>query len=166
MAFKFPVPKDAPTAPSDRDMLNLLHKSEPPCLANSMAIFAGPSWGEFRGTLGQTRPRGISNNKRKKLEPQDSFTDQPDQIDYAEIFPNDKIILTFLSGNIVPLSYGTFTAQDAVTLLGPPSEVYTKSDNRLNIHNGTRHDEIDTGPLSQGTSLHPDLLTASPRVFL
>jgi len=78
---------------------------------------------------------------------------EDDILDFAEIFPNDKIVLTFQCGKIVSLGYAVFTAQDAVTLLGPPSEVYTKSDNRLSIHNGhTRHDEIDeTGPLSEGT---------------
>jgi hypothetical protein len=91
----------------------------------------------------------MNGKKTKKVEPKETFPEDPDQIEYAEIIPNDKIVLIFQSGNTVPLTYGTFTTQDAVTLLGPPSEIYTKSDNRLNIHSN-RHDEIDTGPLSEG----------------
>jgi isoleucyl-tRNA synthetase len=150
IAFKFPVPNNAPTSPTDKALLNVLHKNEPPCLASSLVIFAGNSWAEARAALTQPRLR----TKAKKGKKQDkSSPEDTDQLDFAEIVPNDRVILTFQSGNTVTLTYGIFTAQDAVTLLGPPSEVYTKSDTRLNIHNGhSRSEEIDSGPLSEGTS--------------
>jgi Uncharacterised protein family (UPF0183) len=145
-------------------MLNILHQSDPPCPATGFVIFAGASWAEFgEAQRSQTRSKGVSNGKQAAQG--DPSSEEPDQIDYAEIFANDKIILTFQSGNTVPLTYGTLTAQDAISLLGPPSEVYTKSDTRLNIHNGHRHDEIETGPLSEGIP-PPTLLTYSSRVFL
>lgn len=151
LAFKFPVPNNAPTSPTDKALLNVLHKNEPPCLASSLVIFAGNSWSEARSVLGQPRQRTKAKKGKKQENPS---PEDMDQLDFAEIVPNDRVILTFQSGNTVALSYGTFTAQDAVTVLGPPSEVYTKSDTRLNIHNGhSRSDEIETGPLSEGTSI-------------
>ena len=73
---------------------------------------------------------------------------------HAEIFPNEKIQLYFENGKSVALTYGAFTAQDAITLIGPPDDLFTKSDTRLNIHNATsRRDEIDSGPLSEGPPL-------------
>ena len=150
IAFKFPVPKNASKFPTDKALVKVLHKNEPPCLATSFVIFAGNSWSEARAALGQPKLRTKikKSKKQEKLCPEDT-----DQLDFAEIIPNDRVLLTFQSGNTVALTYGTFTAQDAVTLLGPPSEVYTKSDTRLNIHNGhTRSDEIDSGSLSEGIS--------------
>ena len=162
IAFKFPVPSNAPTSPSDRDLLNLLHKTDPPCLATSLVIFSGGSWNEVRKTLNQSRPC-IVKTRGKKLE---RGNDEDDHLGFAEIFPNDKIELHFESGSTVSLNYGTFTAQDAITLLGPPNEVYTKSDTRLNIHNNRHHDDIDTGPLSEGIiSLEGGVLTIAPEYF-
>lgn len=151
IAFRFPVPNNAPESPTDKALLKVFHKNEPPCLAASLVIFTGNSWSEAHAALGQprVRTRNKKSKKQEKLSPEDT-----DQLDFAEIIPNDKVILTFQSGQTVALIYGTFTAQDAITLLGPPSEVYTKSDTRLNIHNGhSRSDEIDAGPLSEGTFL-------------
>lgn len=146
IAFKFPVPSNVPSSPSDRDLLNLLYKTDPQCLATSLVIFTGGLWNDV--TLNQHRPCIAKKRTRKR---KDSLSEEIDQVDFAEIFPNDKIDFHFQSGNIVSLSYGTFTAQDAITLLGPPNEIYTKSDKRLNIHNShPRHNEIDTGPLSEG----------------
>ena len=163
IAFKFPVPSNAPTSPSDRELLNLLHKTDPPCLATSLVIFSGGLWKEVRKTLSQSRPC-ITKTRGKKLERRN---EEDDHLDFAEIFPNDKIELHFESGNTLSLNYGTFTAQDAITLLGPPNEVYTKSDTRLNIHNNRHHDDIDTGPLSEGIiiSLEEGLLTIAPEYF-
>jgi hypothetical protein len=148
-------------------MLNILAQSDPPCPATGFVVFAGASWAEFReAQQSQARRKGVSNGiKAKKAAQSDPSSEESDQIDYAEIFANEKIVLTFQSGNTVPLTYGTFTTQDAISLIGPPSEVYTKSDTRLNIHNGHRHDEIETGPLSEGTP-PSTLLTCSSRVFL
>ena len=148
VAFKFPVPSNAPTSTSNKDLLNLLYNTDPPCLATSLVIFSGGSWNEVRRTLNQSKPC-VVKRRGKKL---DRRSEEDDHVDFAEIFPNDKIEIHFESGKTVPLSYGTFTAQDAITLLGPPNEVYKKSDTRLNIHNNRHHDEIDTGPLSQGTT--------------
>jgi hypothetical protein len=168
IAFKFPVPNNAPLSPSDKTLLNILHKNEPPCLATSLVIFPGASWAAARTALGQYKPR-VRSKKTKSQERKDSEEEDADALGFAEIFPNDKIVLTFQSGKAVALTYGTFTVQDAVTLLGPPSEVYTKSDTRLNIHNGhSRHDEIDSGPLSEGIPhvlRYADLLRSS-RLFL
>jgi hypothetical protein len=159
IAFKFPVPNNTPLSPSDKTLLNIFHKNEPPCLATSLVIFPGTSWAEARTALSQYKPRTTSK-KNKRQEQRDIETDDSDVLEFAEIFPNDKILLTFQSGNTVALIYAAFTVQDAVTLLGPPSEVYTKSDTRLNIHNGhTRHDEIDTGPLSEGNPYYECPLT-------
>jgi isoleucyl-tRNA synthetase len=167
IAFKFPLPQDAPLQPSDKTLLNLLHKAEPPCSATSLVIFAGASWTEARAILGAARPCILA--KRKNRESVNvSPPDEDDLLEFAEIVPAEKVLLHFKSGVIVDLTYGTFNAQDAITLLGPPSEIYTKSDNRLNIHNGHRHDEIDhTGPLSEGTL--PPLLffvSANPAIHI
>jgi len=164
IAFKFPVPSNTPPSSSDRDLLNLLHKTDPPCLATSLVIFIGGSWSDVRKTLNQPRP--CIAKRRTKIKA-NSISEETDQTDFAEIFPNDKIKLYFQTGNTVSLSYGTFTAQDAITLLGPPNEVYTKSDKRLNIHNSHRHhDEIDTGPLSEGFQFFDIELTNSSGIFL
>lgn len=151
IAFKFPVPSNAPSWPSDKELLNLLHKTDPACLASSLVIFPGGSWSEVRSTLNLPKSR-VGQTKQTANDHEDE-----DPIECAEIIPNEKIDLLFASGKTVSLSYGVFTAQDAITLLGPPSEVYTKSDTRLNIHNShSRHDEIDQGPLSEGSSpTHP-----------
>jgi len=153
IAFKFPVPSNVASSSSEKDLLNLLHKTDPPCLATSLVIFQGQSWTDIRQTLNQPKPCIITKKKKRT----NTILDDPDtvgeeaQIEFAEIFPNEKVELNYLGGNYVSLSYGIFTAQDAITFLGPPSEVYTKSDTRLNIHtNNHRHDEIDTGPLSEG----------------
>jgi len=75
-----------------------------------------------------------------------------DNIVHAEIFPNEKIQVYFESGKSVALMYGAFTAQDAITLIGPPDDLFAKSDTRLNIHNATsRRNEIESGPLSEGS---------------
>jgi len=151
IAFKFPVPSNAPTSTTDKALLHALHKNEPPCPASSLVIFAGKSWAEARSAIGQLRPRtkARKGKKQEHLSPEDT-----DQLDFAEIVPNERVTLTFQSGITVALTYGTFCVQDAVTLLGPPSEVYTKSDTRLNIHNGhSRSDEIESGPLSEGTPI-------------
>jgi len=151
IAFKFPVPSNVSGSPSDRDLLNLLHKTDPACLASSLVIFPGGSWSEVRSTLNQ--PKSRVSQKRGSTNDHKSDSEDTDSIEFAEIIPNEKIELLFESGKAVSLSYGVFTAQDAITLLGPPSEVYTKSDTRLNIHNShshSRHDEIDQGPLSEG----------------
>ena len=150
IAFKFPVPSNIGVSPSDKDLLNLLHKTEPPCLTSSLVIYSGESWADFRSALNQVKAR-IDCKKKKKHE---NTAKDSDQVKFAEIFPNEKIQVAFESGKSVSLAYGTFTAQDAITLLGPPSELYTKSDTRLNIHNknNTRH-EIETGSLSQGNTL-------------
>lgn len=151
IAWKFPVPSDVQASTSNKELLNLLHKAEPPCLAMSLVIFSGESWSQFRSTLSEVRlPAGVKKRKRY-----DTKEDDSDQVEFAEIIPSEKIEVTFESGKTVSLTYGTFSVQDAITLLGPPSEVYTKSDTRLNIHNGTssRHNGIEPGPLSAGTPL-------------
>jgi Uncharacterised protein family (UPF0183) len=113
--------------------------------------------------MNQPRPC-ITKTRGKKLE---RPNEEDDNLGFAEIFPNDKIELHFESGNTLSLTYGTFTAQDAITLLGPPSEVYTKSDTRLNIHNNRHHDDIDTGPLSEGIYLiRRGLVDDSSGIFL
>ena len=155
IAFKFPLPENTPIVASEKTLLNLLHKSDPPSPTTSLVIYAGSSWGEACTLL--TLPRvlttPIKNGKIRNGNDSPSPLEGDEILDFAEIFANDKVVLTFQSGMTVSLGYGVFTAQDAVTLLGPPSEVYAKSDNRLSIHNGnTRHDEIEnTGPLSEGT---------------
>lgn len=157
IAFKFPVPSNTPPSPSDKDLLNLLHKTDPPCLASSLVIFSGSSWTDIRKALNESKPH-IFNipKKRRKSQANVSLEESDQQIDFAEIFPNDKIELYFKNGNTVSLIYETFAAQDAITLLGSPNEIYTKSDKRLNIHNQNSHSrndtEIDTGPLSEGLS--------------
>ena len=150
IAFKFPVPSDAPTFPSDKDLLNFLHKTDP-CLATSLVIFSAGSWVEARKALTQPKPCAATRKEKKR----DATPDDSDEICFAEIFPNEQIDLVFERGKTIPLIYGSFTAQDAITLLGPPSEVHTKSDTRLNIHNNNhnnhgRHEEINSGPLSEG----------------
>lgn len=166
IAFKFPVPSNVSGSPSDKELLNLLHKTDPACLASSLVIFPGGSWNEVRSTLNQPKSRVTKNGQKNNDHKVD--TEEDDSIDFAEIIPNEKIELFFENGKIVSLSYGVFTAQDAITLLGPPSEVYTKSDTRLNIHNShSRHDEIDQGPLSEGCSPpSPHSLILSIRVLL
>ena len=147
IAFKFPVPSNAPASPSDKELLNLLHKTDPACLASSLVIFPGGSWNEVRSTLNQPKSHVAQKNRTTNTH----HSEEDDLIECAEIIPNEKIELHFQSGKTVSLAYGIFTVQDAITLLGPPSEVYTKCDTRLNIHNShSRHDEIDQGPLSEG----------------
>ena len=154
IAFKFPIPSKKLPSASEKELLNLLHKTEPPCLATSLVIFAGQSWNEFRNVLG--KPNLLPPKKPKKKRKMGP-TDDENIVEYAEIYPNEKIDLKFQSGLDISLTYGSFTVQSAITLLGPPNEVYTKSDNRLNIHSRHSHtDEIETGPLSESTATHSE----------
>jgi hypothetical protein len=139
IAFKFPVPANTPSTASDKDLLNLFHKSDPPCLATSLVIFDAGSWTEMR--------RRLSSKKRAKRKGPGG---DDERVFVAEIIANERISLVFEGGRSVALVYGVFTAQDAITLIGPPDDLFTKSDTRLNIHTSSRRDEIETGPLSEG----------------
>jgi Uncharacterised protein family (UPF0183) len=141
IAFKFPIPPNTPSTASDKDLLNLFHKTDPPCLATSLVIFDAGSWTEMR--------RRLSSKKRAKRKALGGQGDE-ERVLFAEIVPNERISVVFEGGKNVALVYGVFTAQDAITLIGPPDDLFTKSDTRLNIHTASRRDEIETGPLSEG----------------
>jgi hypothetical protein len=92
--------------------------------------------------------RRLGSKKRAKRKGQGG---DEERVMYAEIVPNERISVVFEGGRSVELVYGVFTAQDAITLIGPPDDLFTKSDTRLNIHAASRRNEIETGPLSEGS---------------
>jgi hypothetical protein len=150
IAFKFPV-QDIPSGsvPSEKTLLNVLHNAAPPCTASSMLIFAGTSWGEAEIALRHSPPLEIPVKGTKKTPSMDE--DAGDEVvQFAQIFPNEKVVLHFVGTGKVELVYGIFGVQDAVAFLGPPDEIFNKSDHRLSIHNG-RHSQEDKSPLSEGT---------------
>jgi len=135
---------------SHKEFTAFLHSSDSQVPAVHLAIYPGNKWRDFQKSLGEPKQRlGTKKSKkeRKSLSPL-----QLEQLEYTEIFPNEKVELKFQNGKTVTIAYNKFTAQDAISELGPPSEVYTKSDNRLDIHNKAGHDEIESGPLPDGIS--------------
>ena len=151
IVFKFSLPDTSMGKPiSNKDLRAYLHTSDSHVLAAHLAIYSGAKWNDFRRTLTEPRPRlGAKRNMKEKRALSQSLLEQ---VEYVEIFPNEKVELKFFSGKTVVIAYNVFTAQDAISVLGPPGEVYTKSDNRLDIHNKLRHDDTESGPLSDGIS--------------
>jgi Uncharacterised protein family (UPF0183) len=150
IVFKFLLPAlTAGKTFSKKDLTAFLHTSDSQVPAAHLAIYPGSNWSDFQNSL--TEPKVRLGTKKGKKEKRSLSALQLEQIEYAEIFPTEKVELKFQNGKRVSLPYDRFTPQDAISVLGPPSEVFTKSDNRLDIHNKARHDDmVESGPLSDG----------------
>lgn len=163
VAFNFSLPASAYSP--DKDVVALM-ASAPSQSATSMAVFSGSSWAEARPTLWTEPLPGV---RVSSLLPRSK-----------DVYPDEVALVRLRGGGHVDLFrrwgeqqqqpdslvLGHTTPQDLVRLLGPPSAIYRKSEQKMGIHKMRPAAATATRsarPSAASSAHRPDSLTDTDR---
>ena len=152
VAFNFSL--EASAYSPDKDVVTLLSSASSQD-ATSMAIFSGNSWADARPTLWTEI---LPSVKVTSLLPRSKDV-YPDEVSLVRLHGGGRIeMFRKWTSNTFLVTLGETTPQDLVRVLGPPSAIYRKNDQKMVIHKMRTASNTRSRP-SSGSLSRPDDLT-------